>query len=57
MNDAADQWMVDVTEHKHIMDIKKPVRSTNNQNYNTQICHILDHGEKLKQFDLAMSMQ
>ncbi|KAG1792878.1 uncharacterized protein HD556DRAFT_1443963 [Suillus plorans] len=32
------QWSADITEHAHITEIKDPTRSSNNNNYNTQIC-------------------
>ncbi|KAG2108585.1 hypothetical protein DEU56DRAFT_874529 [Suillus clintonianus] len=32
------QWSADITEHAHITEIKDPARSSNNNNYDTQIC-------------------
>ncbi|KAG1856595.1 hypothetical protein C8R48DRAFT_749162 [Suillus tomentosus] len=31
------QWSADITEHAHITEIKDPARSSNNNNYDTQI--------------------
>ncbi|KAG1823934.1 uncharacterized protein BJ212DRAFT_1296451 [Suillus subaureus] len=31
------QWSADATEHAHIMEVKDPARSTNNNNYDLQI--------------------
>ena len=53
----AIQWSADTTEHAHIMTIKDPVRSGNNQNYEPQICRYLDRLDKLFQFDLATSIK
>ena len=35
---ATIQWSADVTEHAHIDQIKDPVRGSNNNNYDPQIC-------------------
>ncbi|KAI6018609.1 hypothetical protein PISMIDRAFT_83112, partial [Pisolithus microcarpus 441] len=32
------QWSADMTEHAHIEVIKDPTSTTNNHNYNSQIC-------------------
>jgi hypothetical protein len=37
-NGVAIQWSADLTEHAHITEIKNPARTTNNQNYESQIC-------------------
>ncbi|KAG0694251.1 hypothetical protein DFH29DRAFT_1006510 [Suillus ampliporus] len=36
------QWSADITEHAHITEIKDPARSSNNNNYDPQICRHLD---------------
>lgn len=51
------QWSTNVTEHAHIDQIKDPVRGSNNNNYNPQICHQLNHLEKCRNFELAMSLK
>ncbi|KAG2053494.1 hypothetical protein BDR06DRAFT_972282 [Suillus hirtellus] len=43
-------------EHAHIMEIKSPAHSSNNNNYDPQICYYLDHANKCCHFDLAMSL-
>jgi hypothetical protein len=50
------QWSANITEHTHIMEIKDPARSSNNNNYDTQICQHLDHAEKCRHFELATSL-
>jgi len=55
-NGVAMQWSADPTECTHITEIKHPLKSTNNQDYESQICHYLDHAEKCQQFDLAMAV-
>ncbi|KAG1904224.1 uncharacterized protein F5891DRAFT_1126636 [Suillus fuscotomentosus] len=50
------QWSADATEHAHITEIKDPARSSNNNNYNSQICHHLDRADKCRRFDLATSL-
>ncbi|KAG1883998.1 hypothetical protein F4604DRAFT_1677165 [Suillus subluteus] len=50
------QWTADTTEHAHITEIKDPARSSNNNNYDPQICRHLDHTDKCRRFDLAMSL-
>jgi hypothetical protein len=37
-NSAVYQWSADISEHVHVMEIKHPARSGNNQNYESQIC-------------------
>ena len=50
------QWTADTTEHAHIMEIKVPGRSGNNQSYSPQICRWLDRSEKHQNFSLALSI-
>lgn len=50
------QWTADATEHAHITAVKDPARSSNNNNYNPQICRHLDREEKCRRFDLATSL-
>ncbi|KAG2056815.1 hypothetical protein BDR06DRAFT_1005724 [Suillus hirtellus] len=50
------QWSADITEHAHITEIKDPARSSNNNNYNTQICRHLNCAEKCRRFELATSL-
>lgn len=40
------QWSADTTEHAHIEVVKDPAATTNNHNYESQICRCLDHLEK-----------
>ncbi|KAG9312842.1 hypothetical protein JVU11DRAFT_6271 [Chiua virens] len=51
------QWTVDTTEHPHVSEIKTPARSTNNNNYDPQICRYLDRAEKCRSFELATSLR
>ena len=51
------QWSVDITEHAHVDQIKDPTHGSNNNNYDPQICQQLDHLEKCRSFDLAMSLK
>lgn len=51
------QWSADITEHAHIEQIKDPARTSNNNNYDPQICRQLDRLEKCRNFDLAMSLK
>ncbi|KAI5986479.1 hypothetical protein EDD15DRAFT_2373187 [Pisolithus albus] len=51
------QWSADLTEHAHIEQIKDPTRSSNNNNYDPQICRQLDRLERCRNFDLAMSIK
>ena len=44
------QWSADVTEHAHIDVVKDPARSSNNQNFDSQICRYLDRQEKCRLF-------
>lgn len=50
------QWSADVTEHAHITEIKDPARSSNNNNYDPQICRHLDRIDKCLRFELATSL-
>ncbi|KAG1859368.1 hypothetical protein DFJ58DRAFT_726391 [Suillus subalutaceus] len=50
------QWSADVTEHAHITEVKDPARSTNNNNYDLQICRHLDCADKFNRFNLATSL-
>ncbi|KAG1898692.1 uncharacterized protein F5891DRAFT_1190468 [Suillus fuscotomentosus] len=54
--DVPMQWTADATEHAHITVIKVPAWSSNNNNYDLQICHHLDREEKCCRFDLATSL-
>ncbi|KAG1883387.1 hypothetical protein F4604DRAFT_1920588 [Suillus subluteus] len=47
------QWSADAMEHAHITEIKDPARSSNNNNYDSQICRHLDRADKCRHFDLA----
>ena len=40
------QWSADTTEHAHIEVVKDPTSSTNNHNYESQICRCLDRLKK-----------
>ena len=51
------QWSADATERCNITEIKDPSHSTNNQNYESQICRYLDHNEKCRRFDLATAIR
>ena len=44
------QWSADITEHAHIDIVKNPAQSSNNQNFDSQICCYLDHQEKCQLF-------
>ncbi|KAF8122006.1 hypothetical protein EV363DRAFT_1405252 [Boletus edulis] len=50
------QWTADTTEHAHIEVVKNPAAMTNNMNYNAQICRTLDHDEKCRLFNIAISL-
>jgi len=56
LNGIPLQWSADITEHAHIKLIKQPARSGNNHKYEEQICRTLDHADKARRFDLAMSI-
>jgi hypothetical protein len=57
LNGVAIQWSADVTENAHIHVAKKPARSGNNQDYESQTCRYLDRSDKVRQFDLATSIR
>ena len=50
------QWSADTTEHAHIEVFKDPTTTTNNHNYESQICWCLDHLEKCRCFDTAVTL-
>ncbi|KAG1733360.1 uncharacterized protein EDB91DRAFT_1057502, partial [Suillus paluster] len=50
------QWSADTIERAHITLIKDPAESTNNQNYDPQICQYLDCIKKCQHFHLATSI-
>ena len=56
-NGVAIQWTADVTERCHVTEIKVPSRSSNNQEYESQICRYLDREEKCRLFDLATAVR
>ena len=45
-NGAAIQWSANVTEQCHVTEIKELVHPSNNQEYESQICHFLDCTDK-----------
>jgi hypothetical protein len=55
-NGVAIQWSADLTEHAHITEVKDPARSSNNQDYESQICRYLDRADKCRRFDLATAV-
>lgn len=57
LNGVTIQWSADITERAHITVIKNPADSANIQNYEPQICHFLDHNNKLQQFELATAIK
>ncbi|KAG2746643.1 hypothetical protein P692DRAFT_201807031 [Suillus brevipes Sb2] len=50
------QWSADTTEHAHITLIKNPTDSSNNNNYDAQICQFLDRQDKCQNFQIATSI-
>jgi hypothetical protein len=54
---ALGQWSADITEHTHINVIKDPTQSGNNQTFDAQVCHYLDHQEKCQLFMQATMMR
>ena len=54
---VAIQWSADITKHTHIDQIKDPACASNNNNYNLQICRQLNHLEKCRNFELALSLK
>ncbi|KAF9521663.1 hypothetical protein CPB83DRAFT_778363, partial [Crepidotus variabilis] len=55
-NGVAIQWTADTTEHAHILVVKDPVSTGNNQAYEPQICRYLDRLDKINNFDLGTSI-
>ena len=47
VNGAVFQWSADITEHAHIMEVRKPARAGNRLDYDSQICHTLDRRDKI----------
>ncbi|KAG1846144.1 hypothetical protein C8R48DRAFT_779638 [Suillus tomentosus] len=45
---VTSQWTADVTKYAHITEIKDPARSSNNINYDLQICRHLDRTDKCR---------
>ena len=56
-NGVPYQWSADVTEHAHIEVVKDPGRSSNNRQYEEQICRTLDRFDKARNFDLATAIR
>src|SRR3984885_11594495 len=56
-NGVAIQWSADITERANITEIKNPSASSNNHNYEFQICRYLDHADKCWQFNLATAVR
>ena len=56
-NEAPIQWSADTTEWRHVMKIKEPSCSSNNQEYESQICHFLDCANKCQHFNIATAME
>jgi len=50
------QWSADTTEHAHIEVVKDPASTTNNHNYDAQICWCLNCYEKCWIFDTAFAL-
>ncbi|KAI5988871.1 hypothetical protein F5J12DRAFT_907673 [Pisolithus orientalis] len=50
------QWTTDVTEHTLVLEIKTPTSTSNNNNYNPQICWYLNCAEKCRMFELVTSL-
>ena len=57
LNGVAIQWSADITENAHIHVAKKPARSGNNQEYESQTCRYLDQSDKVHQFDLVTAIR
>ena len=51
------QWSADTTEHAHIEVVKDPASTTNNRNYDAQICRCLDRLEKCRLFNTAVTLR
>lgn len=56
-NGVAIQWSADRTENAHITEVKIPARTSNNHNYESQICRYLDRDDKCRFFDLATAVR
>jgi hypothetical protein len=56
-NGVTIQWSADTMEHAHITEIKNPSDSSNNQQYESQICCYLAWANKCHQFDLATAVR
>ena len=54
---APMQWTADTTERCHVTEIKVPSRSSNHQEYESQICRYLDREQKIRQFDVATAIR
>jgi hypothetical protein len=50
------QWTADTTEHAHIEVVKDPAATTNNMNYDSQICRTLDRDERCRLFSTAIAL-
>ncbi|KAG2137455.1 uncharacterized protein EDB93DRAFT_1091268, partial [Suillus bovinus] len=50
------QWTADTMEYVHVMEIKDPAQASNNNHYDAQICCHLDHADKCRHFELAVSL-
>ncbi|KIK12915.1 hypothetical protein PISMIDRAFT_18373 [Pisolithus microcarpus 441] len=50
------QWSADTMEHAHTEVVKEPASTTNNQNYDVQICHYLDCVERCWLFETAICL-
>lgn len=53
---APMQWSADMTERMHIEVVKEPAASTNNHNFDSQICRYLDRLEKCRAFEAATQL-
>ena len=53
---AVMQWMAEVMEHTHVIEIKQPAHSGNNQDYYTQIAQHLNCSKKCFQFNIAVHL-
>ena len=50
------QWSADHMERCHITEVKDPSYSGNRQDYESQICHYLNHIEKCRLFNLTTAI-
>ncbi|KAF8228858.1 hypothetical protein L208DRAFT_1289319, partial [Tricholoma matsutake] len=55
-NGASIQWSADATEQCHVTEIKEPSHSSNNQEYESQICCFLDCSDKCRRFNIATTI-